>query len=135
MCCEKKAKTCFVVLAVAASGSQVNLPDNNRLRDSKIYSIQMRRPAGATMKTWQGQTLVADTVTNTANLFLVNQSGLQIFSPLPCNVLQRDFNAPPPMQVNIEDLDPQQSYIQLDTTAVGYNSSHVFELIFEIECC
>ena len=86
------------------------------------------------MKTINGTTIAPDTVINNCHLVVKNASGVEITAPLPLSVLQRDYNAPEPLCVSWQGIDPQQTEITIDTSAAGYSASHAIEIIFGIEC-
>lgn len=128
----KSCHKCFVTVETLTNGSSVTLPDNNQINKSRITSIQMRRSGTLTLKSVTGKTLATDAIVGTAHLTLKNSSGVQIFAPLPLSALQRDYNSPEPMCVNIEGVDLAQSTIALDGAAA--TATHVFEIIFGLAC-
>lgn len=132
--CKANCVACTVAVSVLTNGGVINLPDVDRLNKGTIRSVLIRRnPTGTTRKNIKGQTLAADTVTATAHLTLVTKNGMETLV-IPLESVQRDFNAPDALQVCLPDIATSSSYITLDTSASGYNSAHVIELIFGIDC-
>lgn len=127
-----KCHKCFITVEVLTAGDSISLPDNNQINKGRITSIQMRRSGTGTLKSSTGKTLATDAVVGTAHITLKNSNGVQIFAPLPLSTLQRDYNSPEPMCVNIEGVDLAQSPITLDGAAA--TATHVFEIIFGLEC-
>jgi hypothetical protein len=78
--------------------------------------------------------LAVDTVVMSAHLSLKNANGTEVFA-IPLQYLQRDYNSPDWMRVDdLRNIDLTQSLVTIDTTAVGYSSSSVLEILFEIDC-
>jgi len=128
-----KCHKCFISVSTQTpTTGSTTLPDNQQINKGVITSIQMRRSGSLTLKNATGATVATDAVVGTAHITLKNSDGKQIFAPLPLSVLQRDFNAPDPLCVNIEGVDLAQSTINYDGAAA--TAAHVFELIFGIAC-
>lgn len=128
-CCKHE---CFITLQTLADAAQVTLPDSARIRDGKVTSIQLRRAGSLTLKTYQGTTIVADTVIATAHIWVKNLNGQEIAAPIPLQTLQRDYNSPEPLKVDWSNVDLTQSTIVLDTT--GVNAGECIEIIFGLDC-
>jgi hypothetical protein len=126
-CCTHK---CFITLQAVTSATQIQLPDNSRIRNGRVTSIALRRSGSATLKTITGATVAADSVIATANMFLVTLGGEQICAPIPLSFLQRDYNAPEPLKVNWQQIDLTQSTITLTPA----NATDVVEIIFGLDC-
>lgn len=129
-CCAHK---CFITLSAIAASGNIQFPDSARIRDGRITSVNVRRSGAATLKNESQQVLVPDTVVNTAYLVVKNKNGTEIFKG-PLSMLQRDYNAPEPLRVNWQGVDPTQSNIIFDTTAAGYAATQVFEITFGLDC-
>lgn len=131
MCCNKNR--CFITLeALTPTSGTTVLPDNNRINNGQVVSIMMRRSGGATLKTAKGTTVASDAVVGTAHIVLVNNNGQKMFDPLPLSTLQRDYNNPAPLPVDLTGLDLAQSTITFDGT--GATATHCFEIIFGLAC-
>ena len=132
--CGCKAE-CFITLSTVIGSATVNLPESMRLRNSKIISMWMRRLGSSTATNINGQTIAPDTVVLSAYLTLKNQNGTAIHDPIPLQLLQRDFNSPEPLAINLyEQIDPIQSQITLNTSASGYVATDVIEIVFGLKC-
>lgn len=127
-----KCHKCFITLEALTNASSITLPDNQQINKSKITSIQMRRSGALTLKSATGKTLATDAVVGTAHITLKNSNGLQLFAPLPLSTIQRDYNSPEPLCLNIEGVDLSQSTIVLDGAAAIATS--VLEVIFGLDC-
>lgn len=128
-----KCESCTVPVSVLASGSNITLPDVDRLSKGTIRTILVRRSNGVTLKNINGQTLAADTVIATAHLRLTTKNGAETLV-YPLSALQRDVNSPEALCVNLPEISLASSGIVLDTTASGYNAAHVIEIVFGIDC-
>lgn len=122
-----------IALEVVTSSGDIQLPVNQRIQNSTIRHILVRRSGSATLKSVTGKTLAADSVIATAHLIL-NSMGASEKMRYPIFSLQRDYNSPDAYQCNFTQIDPTQCKVVLDTTATGYNAAHVIEFIFGIEC-
>lgn len=131
MCCQKY--TCTVVQSILTNSGNLSLPDSNRISDNDVMALLLRRSGSSTLKDISGRTLAADTVINTAHLKLNNKNGKEL-AQIPLSVLQRDYNSPAPLPVDWKEVDPTQCSIVLDTTAAGYDATHVIELIWFYPC-
>lgn len=128
---------CFKTQEVIISASNVKLVDVAEIRESRLRSIMLRRLGSLVGVSATGATLAPDTVIATAHLVLVNSRNVQIMNPIPLQLLQRDYNAPEPYQLDpavYAGVDLSRSYILLSTGAAGYVASNVIELVFEYEC-
>ena len=131
-----KTHQCFITLetlTLTASGmTSAVLPDNNQINRGKVVSIQMRRSGSLTPKSVTGKTLATDAVVATGHLILKNAQGQIIFNPIPLQTLQRDYNAPEPLECSVQGIDLAQSSIVYDGSVATATS--VFEVIFEVAC-
>lgn len=132
--CGCKNNQCFITLSPVASAPTINLPENMRLRNNRVISMQIRRLGGVAATNVTGATLAPDTVIMSAYLTLKTQNGTAITDPIPLQMLMRDYNSPDPMPVSYEQIDPVQSTITLNTAAAGYAVTQVIEITFGIEC-
>ena len=130
--CQQRHK-CFITLQTLTNAATVGLPDNVRIRTGRVTSVQMRQSSDA-LKSVQGTTLAVQAVINTAHVYFKDSNGREIAAPMPLNLLQRNTNAPEPLAVNWENIDPTQTQIILDTTAAGYSATACIELIFGLDC-
>lgn len=136
MCCSKP-HTCFKTQEVTTSGPNIKLIDVAEIRESRLRSIMLRRLGSAVGISASGATLAPDSVIATAHLVLVNSRNVQVMNPIPLQLLQRDYNAPEPYALDpavYAGIDLSRSYIILSTSAAGYTSTAVIELVFEYEC-
>jgi hypothetical protein len=129
----QKCFQCQVTLSVPITGGLVALPENIRLRDSRVTGIAIRKLGALTGFDKMGKTLAPDTVIEGAHISLVDQSGKELIDS-PLHYFQRDNNAPPFPCFNIEQLDPTNSKITLNTSASGYANTQVIEITFGIDC-
>ncbi len=130
--CQQRHK-CFITLQTLTNAAQIGLPDNVRIRTGRVTSVQMRQSSSA-LKSVQGTTLAVQAVIDTAHVYFKDSNGREIAAPMPLNLLQRNTSAPEPLAVNWENIDPTQTQIILDTTAVGYSATACIELIFGLDC-
>ena len=124
-------------MEVTISGSNLKLIDIAEIRESRLLSVMLRRLGSLVGISATGATLAPDTVIATAHLVLVNSRNVQIMNPIPLQLLQRDFNAPEPYQLDpavYAGVDLSRSYILLSTSAAGYVNTNVIELVFEYQC-
>lgn len=124
-------------MEVVISGSNIKLVDIAEIRESRLLSVMLRRLGSLVGISATGATLAPDTVIATAHLVLVNSRNVQVMNPIPLQLLQRDFNAPEPYQLDpvvYAGVDLSRSYILLSTSAAGYVATNVIELVFEYQC-
>jgi hypothetical protein len=131
MCCKKHS--CFITISVPARASVVTFPSNKRIEDGKVTSISIRRVPSGTATDKNGNTLAVDAVIAGAHFSFVTKDGKEV-ADFPARLIERDFNAPEPLQVEWTDLDLTQSRIIIPLTATGYNAAHVIEATFGLEC-
>lgn len=92
------------------------------------------RVAGATLYSPTGAVLAADTVTQSSYLSLVNENGTEL-QKIPLTHLQRDYNGPEPLRVNLKDIDPTQSKIIIGSlSAAGYSATASILITFGLDC-
>lgn len=128
-----KCISCSVPVSVPTNAAKIKFPDVDRLNKGTIRWLLVRRSGSATLKDINGDTLAADTVINTAHLTLMTKNGGETLV-IPLSSLQRDYNAPEPQCVQLPAIASNSSFIQLDTSAADYDTSHVIEIIFGIDC-
>lgn len=127
---------CFELQEVVTSAAQVFLPDNTRIRNNLITSvyIQPSDPTGDLTYTSPLQRDIASwSVLNSAYLNVVNQNGNKL-GQIPVAMLLRTTEAPEPLQVSWAEVDPTQSYIQLNTSAAGYDATAAIVVVFGLAC-
>lgn len=124
-------------MEVTINASNIKLVDIAEIRDSRLKSVMLRRLGSLVGISASGATLAPDSVIATAHLVLVNSRNVQVMNPIPLQLLQRDYNAPEPYSLDpavYAGIDLSRSYILLSTSAAGYVSTNVIELVFEYEC-
>lgn len=129
MCC-----TCdknILTAEVTTSGGILQLPTsaNDRIKQSRLTSVWVPRSGTTTLKSPLGATVAADTVLATAYLSLKDVNGKEVIQ-LPFWQIMRDYNAPAPLKLCLDNVDLTQSTIRLDTTATGYNAAHAIVIVF-----
>lgn len=132
--CNCKRYKCSLTFEVVTSSANVNLPESNRLRNSKVVGVAVMRAGGATLLSPNGATLATDAVVGSAYLNLTNVNGTQLCPQLPLSHLMRDYNAPDPLPVNWTEIDPTQTSLTINTGASGYNAAHVVMITFFLDC-
>lgn len=132
MCC--KGHKCFVILEVTTAGTSNALPESNRIRQSRITSLMVPRAGGATLYSPTGAVLATDAVVQSSYLSLVNENGTEL-QKIPLAHLQRDYNGPEPLHVNLKDIDPTQSRIVIGSlSASGYSATASILITFGLDC-
>ena len=132
MCCQKH--TCVVVVETPASATIVKFPDNADIRDGKIRSILVRRSGDETLYSQSGAELIGDAAVAGATIMLVNARNIQVLVA-PMSMLQRDFNAPEPYNVDPDaygGIDLTRSQVALRSSDV--DADKAVEVVFEYEC-
>ena len=132
-CCRHR---CFELQEIVTSAAQVNLPDDTRIRTNKLKSlyVQPSDPAGSlTYLTPLGRTIATWSVLNSSYLYAYNQNGTRI-ATLPLAQLIRTTESPEPFAIDWQQVDPQQSFIKINTGAAGYAATHAIVLVWEIDC-
>lgn len=134
MCCNKHR--CTELQEIVTSAKQVYLPDDTRIRRNVINSvyIQPSDPAGTlTYLTPAARTIASWSVLNSSYLYVYNQNGTRL-AVIPLAELIRTTEAPEPLRVDWQQVDPTQSYILINTTAAGYNAAHAIMLMWGLNC-
>jgi len=132
-CCEHR---CFELQEIVTSAAQVFLPDDTRIRTNLITSvyIQPSDPAGSlTYLTPLGRTSATWSVLNSSYLYVKNQNGTTL-APIPLAALIRTTEAPEPLKVSWQQIDPTQSYIRINTGAAGYSATHAIMIMWGLKC-
>lgn len=133
MCC--KPHECVITAEALTNAAQIPLPAgiNERIAKNVVTAIWVPRSGSNTLYTDKGVTVAADTVLAGAHLHLKTSGGTD-YVIIPMWLLMRDFNAPEPLRGKWVDIDVSQSYIQLNTSATGYNAAHAIEISFGYDC-
>lgn len=134
--CKCAAHRCYELQEIVTSSAQVALPDDTRIRRNLVTSIQVQPsdPAGSlTFLSPQGRTLASWSVLNSSYLNVVNQNGTKL-APIPLSALIRTTSDQEPIAVSWQQIDPTQSFIQINTTAAGYNAAHAIMLLWGLAC-
>lgn len=127
---------CFELQEIVTSAAQVFLPDNTRIRTNLITSIyvQPSDPAGSlTYLSPLARTLASWSVLNSSYLNVVNQNGTKI-ATIPVAMLLRTRDDQEPMAVSWLEVDPTQTFVQINTGAAGYNAAHAIDIVFGLAC-
>lgn len=127
---------CFELQEIVTSAAQVFLPDNTRIRTNLITSVyvQPSDPAGSlTYLTPLGRTIATWSVLNSSYLNVVNQNGTRI-AQIPVAALLRTQYDQEPLRVSWLEVDPTQTYVQINTGAAGYNAAHAMNIVFGLAC-
>lgn len=127
---------CLQLQEITTSAAQVFLPDDTRIRTNLITSIyvQPSDPAGSlTYLTPLGKTIATWSVLNSSYLNVVNQNGTKL-GQYPIAMLLRTQYDQEPLVVSWLEIDPTQSYVQINTGAAGYNAAHAIVFGFGLAC-
>lgn len=127
---------CFELQEITTSAAQVYLPDNSKIRENLVTSISVvgSDPAGSlTFKSPLGANLASWSVLNSSYLYVFNQNGTRI-ATIPLALLIRTVDYPEPLQVSWVEVDPTQTYIQINTGAAGYSATAAILVEFGLAC-
>ena len=127
---------CFELQEIVTSAAQVFLPDNTRIRENLVTSIyvQPSDPAGSlSYLSPLGRTIASWSVLNSSYLNVVNQNGTT-FAKIPLAELIRTTEYPEPLQVSWAEVDPTQSFVQINTSAAGYSATGAIIIMFGLAC-
>ena len=127
---------CFELQEIVTSASQVFLPDNSRIRENLVTSIRIKPsdPAGSlTFYSPTGKTLASWSVLNSAYFYAVNQNGTTI-ARISVDALIRTTYFPEPLAVSWLEIDPTQSYFQINTGAEDYSETAAIVVEFGLAC-
>lgn len=127
---------CVELLEVVTSAAQVFLPDNTRLRENLITSVWVKPsdPAGSlTFLSPLARNIASWSVLNSSYFFAVNQNG-NTMAKISVDALIRTTYAPEPLAVSWLELDPTQSFFQINTGAAGYSATAAIVIEFGIAC-
>jgi len=127
---------CFELQEIVTSAAQVFLPDNTRIRENLITSIRVKPsdPAGSlTFISPLGRNIASWSVLNSAYFYAVNQNGTTI-AKISVDALIRTTAAPEPLAVSWLEVDPTQSYFQINTGAAGYSATAAIVVEFGLAC-
>jgi len=127
---------CFELQEIVTSAAQVFLPDNTRIRENLVTSIRVKPsdPAGSlTFLSPLARNIASWSVLNSAYFYAVNQNGTTI-ARISVDALIRTTYAPEPLAVEWLELDPTQSYFQINTGAAGYSATAAIVVEFGLAC-
>lgn len=127
---------CVELLEIVTSAAQVFLPDNSRIRENLVTSIRVKPsdPAGSlTFLSPQARNIASWSVLNSSYFHAVNQNGTTI-ARISVDALIRTTYSPEPLRVEWLEIDPTQSFIQINTTAAGYSATAAIVIEFGLAC-
>jgi len=132
MCCNKEG--CHIIINVVTAANKNQIPTSERLRNGVLQTLRVPRSGGATLYDINGKTIAADIVIQSSYLVLVSTDGVEL-DRICLGHCQFDYNSQGAFRVNDwRQVDPQASYVVVNTAAAGYNAAHTIPLTFGLSC-